>query len=75
MEFLRWDNFIRVDPAVPQGCTQPYGMELVVGTLAFVPFVQGMCGAGNMLGKAGEGFHASLVVLVQRGEEVQPTRD
>lgn len=51
VEFLRWDNFIRVDPAVPQGCTQPYGMELVVGTLVFVPFVQGMCGAGNMLEK------------------------
>lgn len=43
--------------------------------VVFVPFVQRLCGTGSMLGKAGEEFCASLVVLVQRGEEVQPTRD
>lgn len=47
----------------------------MAGTVVFVPFVQHMCGTGNLLGKAGEGFCAPLVVLVQRGEEVQPTRD
>lgn len=47
----------------------------MVGTVVFVPFMHHVCGTGSVLGKAGEGSLAPLVILVQRGEEVQPTRD